>query len=174
MAAVAIAETLRDAGAEAFIKWPNDVQLNGRKLAGVLTELSAEADRVHFVILGIGVNLNATREDFPRELAEIATSLREGLGQHVPRSIFTAALFARLEEWLDRYLEEGFGPVGAAWKRLSSTLGQEVLVKTEKRELRGVAEDIDERGALLIRTPDGALERILAGDVEQVRPRVVR
>ncbi len=174
VAAVALCETLREAGGEAAIKWPNDVQIDGKKVAGILTELSAEPERVHFVVVGIGVNLNSQASEMPTELAEIATSVRDARGQRVPRALFTAALWTRLEEWLDRHAEEGFAPVREAWKRLSATLGQEVLVKAERRELRGVAEDIDEAGALLVRREDGKLERVLAGDVEQVRPKVKR
>lgn len=173
VAAVALAESLHEAGADARIKWPNDVQLGGRKVAGILTELSAEPERVHFVILGIGVNLNAGPEDFPPEVASTATSLSMALGRPVNRALFTASLWNRLEEWLDRHLEDGFEAVRLRWKELSSTLGQEVLVRTDRTELRGVAEDIDEAGALLVRTGEGALERVLAGDVEQLRPRVV-
>jgi BirA family biotin operon repressor/biotin-[acetyl-CoA-carboxylase] ligase len=170
VAAVALAETLIDAGAEARIKWPNDVQVDGRKIAGILTELSTEPDRVHFVIVGVGVNLNLARAEMPPELAEIATSLREARGEPVPRALFTAALWTRFEEWLDLHAEEGFKPVRSRWKELSCTLGAEVLVRAERSELRGIAEDIDESGALLVRTERG-LERVLAGDVEQVRAR---
>lgn len=169
VAAVALAETLCDAGVEATIKWPNDVQVGGKKIAGILTELSADTEKVHFVIVGIGVNLNCDASDLAPELREIATSLKLARGQRVLRALFTAALFTRFEAWLERHAAEGFGPVREAWRELSSTLGQEVLVKSEARELRGVAEDIDEAGALLIRKSDGTLERVLAGDVEQVR-----
>jgi BirA family transcriptional regulator, biotin operon repressor / biotin---[acetyl-CoA-carboxylase] ligase len=172
VAAVALAESLREAGAEAFIKWPNDVQLQGRKVAGILTELSAEPERVHFVILGLGVNLNLQPADLPPEVAPLATSLLHALGRPINRALFTASLWNRLEEWLDRHHETGFEPVRLRWKELSSTLGQEVLVRTDRTELRGVAEDIDEAGALLVRTGEGRLERVLAGDVEQLRPRV--
>jgi BirA family biotin operon repressor/biotin-[acetyl-CoA-carboxylase] ligase len=170
VAAVALAETLREAGANADIKWPNDVQLGGRKVAGILTELSADVERVQFVVVGLGVNLNASADDFPPEVAEVATSLKLARGSTVPRALFTAALFTRLEHWLDRWTGEGFGPVRDAWRRLSSILGKEVLVRSEQKELRGVAEDIDESGALLLRIGD-VVERVLAGDVEQVRAR---
>lgn len=169
--AVALAEAARDSGVQATIKWPNDVCFEGKKIAGILTELSADTERVHFVIVGVGVNLNAGRDDFPPELADQATSLRLARGSAVPRALFTAALWTRMELWLDRHAEEGFGPVREAWKGLSDTLGAEVLVRTERSELRGVAEDLDATGALLLRTPDGGLERVLVGDVEQVRPR---
>src|SRR5690606_30796939 len=76
VAAVALAETLRDAGVNAEIKWPNDVQVGGKKIAGILTELSADTEKVHFVIVGIGVNLNCDAGDFPPELRETATSLK--------------------------------------------------------------------------------------------------
>jgi BirA family transcriptional regulator, biotin operon repressor / biotin---[acetyl-CoA-carboxylase] ligase len=172
VAAVALTEVLREAGAEAFIKWPNDVQIDGRKVAGILTELSAEPERVHFVVLGVGVNLNAQPEHFPEELRATATSLALARGQRVPRALFTANLWTRLEEWLDLHLETGFDAVRQRWRELSSTLGQDVLVRTDRREFRGLAEDIDASGALLVRAEDGSTERVLAGDVERLRPRV--
>lgn len=170
VAAVALAETLRDSGVEASIKWPNDVQIGGKKVAGILTELSADVERVHFVVLGIGVNLNADATDFPPEVAEIATSVSQTRNSPVHRALFTAALLAKLEAWLDVWTESGFEPVRTAWKNLSSTLGQEVLVRAEQRELRGIAEDIDASGALLLKVGD-RIERVLSGDVEQVRSR---
>ena len=173
VAAVALTEVLREAGAEASIKWPNDVQIDGRKVAGILTELSAEPERVHFVVVGIGVNLNAQPEHFPEDLRATATSLAMARGQRVPRALLAASLWNRLEEWLDLHQEVGFDAVRQRWKELSSTLGQDVLVRTDRREFRGLAEDIDTSGALLVRTEDGSVERVLAGDVERLRPRVL-
>ncbi|HSP20358.1 MAG TPA: biotin--[acetyl-CoA-carboxylase] ligase [Myxococcaceae bacterium] len=171
LAAVAVAEALRGEGVEASIKWPNDLQVGGKKIAGILTELSAESDQVHFVVLGIGVNLNAEPSDFPPDVSRLATSVLRVLGRRVDRAAFVARLLKLLEQWLAIHETDGFGPVRARWRALSSTLGLEVLVKSERRELRGVAEDIDTDGALLLRTEDG-MERVLAGEVEQVRPRV--
>ncbi len=168
VAAVALAETLSDSGVDAKIKWPNDVLVNGRKAAGILTELSADVERVHFVILGIGVNLNVPRGDFPPELGEIATSVLAEKQAPVHRALFTAALLGKLERWLEQWADQGFAPVREAWKAASSTLGQEVLVRAEGRELRGVAEDIDEAGALVLNVA-GRRERVLSGDVEQLR-----
>lgn len=168
VAAVALAQAVRDAGVPATIKWPNDVLVEGKKVAGILTELSADTERVHFVVVGMGVNLNAEAEDFPPEVAPGATSLRLVRRGPVHRALFTAALFVRLEEWLDRWTSEGFEPVRSAWRRLSSTLGQSVKVRGEAQVQEGLAEDIDEHGALLLRTSTG-LVRVLAGDVENVR-----
>jgi BirA family transcriptional regulator, biotin operon repressor / biotin---[acetyl-CoA-carboxylase] ligase len=171
LTAVAVAETLREAGGHAYIKWPNDLLVEGRKIGGILTELSADPDVIQFVVIGVGVNLNARPSHFPPELTSVATSLAQVRGHEVPRALFTAALWTRLEHWLDLHQERGFRPIGEAWRALSETLGQDVLVRTERREFRGRAEDIDEVGALLVRTPDG-LERVVAGDVEQIRPRL--
>lgn len=170
VAAVALAETLNESGVDARIKWPNDVQVGDKKVAGILTELSADVERVHFVVLGLGVNLNSRPADYPPEVAELATSLSVERRSHVHRALLLAGLLLKLEHWLDRWAEEGFGPVREAWRKLASTLGQEVLVRAEQRELRGVAEDIDETGALLLRVGD-RVERVLSGDVEQVRSR---
>jgi BirA family biotin operon repressor/biotin-[acetyl-CoA-carboxylase] ligase len=168
--AVALCDALRAAGVEAGIKWPNDVLASGRKIAGILTELAAEPDRVHWVVLGAGVNVNARREDFPEELRDEATSILVERGQAAPRALFAAACFTALEGWLDRHAEDGFGPVRDAWRARSVTLGRAVTVLADGREVRGTAEDIDDAGALLVRT-DAGLERILAGDVTHLRPR---
>ena len=168
--AVALVETLIDSGVAATIKWPNGVQIEGKKVAGILTELSADVERVHFVILGLGVNLNAAPSDFPAELRELATSVSQSRPSPVHRALFTAALLGKLEAWFETWSEKGFGPVRDAWKRYTTMLGTEVLVRSEAKELRGVARDIDESGALLLETAGGT-ERILSGDVEQVRTR---
>lgn len=173
VAGVALAEILREAGADAKIKWPNDVHVRGKKIAGILTELSAEPDAIHFVVLGVGVNLNSGPEDLPPELRPQAISLAEARGARVPRALFAAALWTRLEEWLDRHAENGFGPVRETWKELSSTLGEQVRVKSD-REVRGRAVDLDEQGALLVKTEKGAVERIVAGDVEPLQARPER
>ncbi len=170
VASLALCDALRQAGVAAGIKWPNDVLASGRKIAGVLTELAAEPDRVHWVVLGVGVNVNARREDFPEELRDEATSVLIERGQPAPRALLAAACFTALEDWIDRHAEEGFGPVRDAWRERSVTLGREVVVRESGRELSGVAEDIDATGALLVRGPAG-LERVLAGDVTLVRPR---
>jgi BirA family biotin operon repressor/biotin-[acetyl-CoA-carboxylase] ligase len=168
VASLAACDACRQAGVEAGIKWPNDVLVDGRKVAGILTELSAEPDAVHWVVLGIGVNLNSGEDDFPDELRDVATSLAIERGQAVPRALFTAALLSTLEEWLDLHASEGFGPIREAWRARSFTLGREVRVDSDGAEVTGVAEDIDEVGALLVRTRSG-LSRVVAGDVHLVR-----
>ena len=170
VASLAVCDACRQAGVDAGIKWPNDVLVGGRKVAGILTELGAEPDEVHWMVVGIGVNLNAIREDFPEELRGQATSLALERGQPVPRALFAAALLALLEEWLDRHAEEGFQAVREAWRARSATLGREVRVEVDGAELTGVAEDLDETGALLVSRKGGRV-RVVAGDVRLLRAR---
>jgi BirA family biotin operon repressor/biotin-[acetyl-CoA-carboxylase] ligase len=167
VASVAACDACRKAGVEVGIKWPNDLLVGGRKVAGILTELSAEPDLVHWVVLGIGVNLNSGSGDFPAELRGLATSLSIERGQPVPRALFGAALLSELEQWLDRHAAEGFGPIREAWRERSVTLGREVRVEADGGEIAGVAEDIDESGALLVRGRSG-LVRVVSGDVRMV------
>jgi BirA family biotin operon repressor/biotin-[acetyl-CoA-carboxylase] ligase len=170
VASLAVCDALRRAGVEAGIKWPNDILVGGRKIAGILTELAAEPDQVHWVVVGVGVNVNAREEDFPPELRPLATSVILERGQAAPRSLFLAACLTLLEEWYDRHAEEGFEPIRAAWKERSVTLGREVMVQVEGREVVGLAEDLDDSGALLVRTATG-VERITSGDVALLRAR---
>ena len=170
VASLAVCDALRHAGVDAGIKWPNDLLASGKKIAGILTELAAEADRVHWVVIGVGVNVNAGPEDLPEELRGEATSVRIERGEPAPRALFAAACLTGLEAWLDRHAEEGFAPIRDAWRARSVTLGREVSVAAHGREVVGTAEDIDEAGALLIRGP-GGLERISAGDVTHLRAR---
>jgi BirA family biotin operon repressor/biotin-[acetyl-CoA-carboxylase] ligase len=167
---VAVCEAARELGAHgARIKWPNDVECKGRKLAGLLTELRAETERVRHAVLGVGFNVSLEAHDFPEELRAVATSLLIESGEKSPRPLVCARLLEHLEEWLSLHETEGFGPVRDRWRELSSTLGRRVRVEGEGNLLEGQAVDLDEDGALLVRGPDGAVVRIVAGDVEHCR-----
>jgi BirA family biotin operon repressor/biotin-[acetyl-CoA-carboxylase] ligase len=170
LASVALCEEARRAGVDASIKWPNDLVVNDRKLAGILTEMRAESERVRWVVMGIGLNVNAVPADFPEGIREQVTSIRTEQGHPHSRALFLTGFLAGLEQWLDRHATEGFEPVRNAWRQLSRTLGREVRVSGGEEELVGVAEDIDECGALLVRN-GAAITRVLAGDVEHVRAR---
>jgi BirA family transcriptional regulator, biotin operon repressor / biotin---[acetyl-CoA-carboxylase] ligase len=170
LASVAVCDALRQAGVAAVIKWPNDLLANDRKIGGILTEMASDLEHVSWAVVGIGVNVNAGEADFPEELRQAATSVLLERGTPAPRALFVAACLTALEDWLDRHEQEGFEPVRLAWRERSSTLGQEVTVQAEGRDISGRAEDIDAAGALLVRTRDG-VERILSGDVTHLRAR---
>ncbi len=167
VSALATARAVEEVGGRtAVVKWPNDVLLGGKKVAGLLNEMSAETEGIHFVILGIGVNLNMRTEQFPAELRYPATSVALETGTPVCRAAFARSLFRHLDSLYELYLEKGFTPIIRAWEALFELLGQEVEVDSQDRVLRGRVEGLDEDGALLLRLESGATERILAGDVK--------
>lgn len=169
LAAVAIVRAIRKAGMEVGIKWPNDILYQGKKLVGILTEMSAEMERIHFVIIGIGINVNLWRDDFPEELRDIATSLAMIKGQPLPRLPLFADILAELEALYLEVQAQGFAALFDEWRKYTVTLGQEVNVMGIHETFSGTAVDIDEDGALLIDTLQGR-RRVLAGDVS-IRPR---
>lgn len=164
VAGLAVAEAIRDSGPfEPRIKWPNDVLLDGRKVAGILTELEAEADRVRFVIVGIGVNLNATRADFPPELRTKATSLALASGAPVDRAAFTGRLLTRLDAAYAAFLDGGFAALRHRYEELHGLVGLAVTIDGTP-PLAGTVRGVDDGGALLVETA-GGIERVVSGEV---------
>jgi BirA family transcriptional regulator, biotin operon repressor / biotin---[acetyl-CoA-carboxylase] ligase len=162
-AGVAVAEALVQADVTAALKWPNDVLVDGKKVAGILTEMSSDPDRVHHVVIGIGVNLNGSA--FPDELAAIATSVALARGAPVPRAEFAALLCARLEHWCDQFVADGAAPVVAAWRQHARFFGKRVQVTAGRDRMEGIAEDLEEDGALRLRLDDGRALRVVAGEL---------
>ncbi|MBF1686134.1 MAG: biotin--[acetyl-CoA-carboxylase] ligase [Selenomonas sp.] len=170
MAAVAVARAMEHFGLRAAIKWPNDILHEGRKLVGILTEMSAEMDRVNYVVIGIGINVNIAREDFPEELRDTATSLMQMKGEPLARVAFLQELLRALDALYREVQSDGFAPVLAAWRTYAVTLGQTVrVIGPAGEEFEGVAADIDADGALFVDTATGR-RRVLAGDVS-IRPK---
>ena len=147
------------------VKWPNDILINGRKVAGVLTELAAEIDHVKHLILGIGVDVNLSASEFPVELKKIATSLKIESGRHLNRLDLAAAILRKLDADYQRIKSGRFAEVADEWEEQCITLGHRVRIHIGNREITGRAEALDDDGALLVRTEHGHLERIIGGDV---------
>jgi BirA family biotin operon repressor/biotin-[acetyl-CoA-carboxylase] ligase len=167
MAAVAAADAIQKyTGLDPRIKWPNDLLLRGRKVAGLLNEIHSEIDRVHFVILGIGINLNADEKTFPKEIRARATSLKTEMGRIVSRKDFLRGLLQELERWYEILEEHGGVPVLRAWRERARIKGKRVKVTSFGQTLTGLAMDIDSDGALILKLKNGEQKRILAGDVE--------
>jgi BirA family biotin operon repressor/biotin-[acetyl-CoA-carboxylase] ligase len=167
---VASATALRRAiashtGLKPEIKWPNDVLIHGKKVAGILTELSGELDTIRYAILGIGVDVNLNAGEFPPELRKLATSLKAELGKPVSRAELAVVVLRELDEDYARIVSGRFAAVADEWEAHCTTLGQEVVIRVADRQVRGRAESLGEDGALLLRTDHGHLERIIGGDV---------
>ena len=165
-AATALVRAIREqTGLAPEIKWPNDILIKGRKVAGVLTELSAELDHIKHLTLGIGVDVNLNASDFPAEFRKLATSLKLEAGRHLQRSDLAAAILRELDRDYDRIRRQEFESVADEWQRQCVTLGRRVSIHVGARVLLGHAESLDDDGALLLRTEHGRLERIIGGDV---------
>lgn len=147
------------------LKWPNDVIVAGKKAGGILTEMSAEIDRINYIVIGIGINVNTRRAHFPEEIAGIATSLREECGKEVSRVKLVQEILAQLESLYQDFQLSGFEPIRVRWKALSNTIGARVSISSGGKEVKGEAIDIDGDGALILRKTNGVLERVIAGDV---------
>ena len=175
MAAVATAEAIEKcSGLQPLIKWPNDILLKGRKVAGLLNEIRSETDRIHFVILGIGVNLNIDEKMFPKEVRSIATSLKRERGEAVLRKEFLQHLLKELERWYKILLKEGGDAVLMAWRKRAEIKGRQVKVTSFGETLTGIAVDVDSSGSLILKTENEERKRVVAGDVEyQERSRIV-
>jgi BirA family biotin operon repressor/biotin-[acetyl-CoA-carboxylase] ligase len=150
------------AGTRPSLKWPNDLLLDGKKLAGVLTELGFAGDKLAWAVVGVGLNVNADFAGQP-DLANTATSLSMAVGQPVSRLRLLRAYLAGVEARY-RALRAGQSPHGE-WAARLATLGQAVTVHAPDGVYQGIAEGVDEAGALLLRRPSGEVVRILAGDV---------
>jgi BirA family biotin operon repressor/biotin-[acetyl-CoA-carboxylase] ligase len=167
---VASAAALRNAieshtGLKAEIKWPNDILISGKKVAGILTELSAELDRIKYILVGVGVDVNLNPSDFPPELRTQATSLKIELGKPIVRVELAAAILRELDREYARILVGEFSAVADEWEKHCTTIGQRLVIHLGDRRICGRAESLGEDGALLLRTDHGHLERIVAGDV---------
>ncbi|TEU01069.1 MAG: biotin--[acetyl-CoA-carboxylase] ligase [Dehalococcoidia bacterium] len=163
VAPLAMAEALEDAaGLTCRIKWPNDILVGGRKIAGVLIETDLAGEAVKYALVGMGVNVNFDPAAVP-EIADIATSVRRELGRDGSREEVLAALLNAFET---RYTEAQEGDAAfRAWRSRLETLGQRVRATLAERVEEGVAEDVDAEGSLIIRRDDGSLVTVEAGDV---------
>jgi BirA family biotin operon repressor/biotin-[acetyl-CoA-carboxylase] ligase len=167
MAAVAMADAIQKfSGLLPLIKWPNDILLRDRKAAGLLNEIHSEMDRIHFVILGIGVNLNMDEKMFSKEIRAIATSLKIEMGQKVSRKAFLQFFLQELEKWYSIFLEEGGAVILKAWRDRAHIKGRQVKVTSFGETVEGIAIDVDSDGALILETEDGKQKRVVAGDIE--------
>jgi BirA family biotin operon repressor/biotin-[acetyl-CoA-carboxylase] ligase len=153
--ALAVADTLRDFGIEAWIKWPNDVWIGNRKISGILTEVKGD-----FAIMGIGLNVN---NEIPEGLKETAISIREVIGSFLPLEDILRGILRHLDHWYSSFLRDPNLVVEEVKKR-TIIIGKSVRVITEEKAIEGKVLDILSDGALILESPEGPI-RILYGDV---------
>ncbi len=168
LSAVAVAEAVEAVSPRRpAVKWPNDILIDSRKVAGILMEMDSEADRINFVIAGIGVNVNMKESMLPDSVRPIAASLAEKSGGEVDRIGFVRSLYSSIEKWYKIYSRDGFTPILSAWKSYFDAEGKPIKVNCFNRSISGICAGVDESGALLVRNSDGAIVRIISGDAER-------
>jgi BirA family biotin operon repressor/biotin-[acetyl-CoA-carboxylase] ligase len=164
--AVALARSLESMG-PVCIKWPNDIYLGNKKIAGILLEMSGEIDSADYLITGIGLNLNVKQEDFPMSVARGATSLMEEAGRSISANAMLGKILQQLNRYYQEFLDTGFSRIRLEFKSLCMHIGKEVEIQQGGRMIRGVNSDIGEMGDLVIDSPDGRFN-ISTGDVRLI------
>jgi len=166
LSAVSICEAIKKVvDLDAQIKWPNDVFIHNKKVAGILTEMNAEVDKVNFVVTGIGLNVNNDK----KSLIAQATSLKEQAGASVNRILLLQELLRRIENNYFLLEDKGSQVIVDKWRNFSFTLGRRVKVYCQNKHIEGSAVDIDNDGGLLIRKDSGLMQKVSSGDVMHCR-----
>ena len=151
-------------GVSAGIKWPNDVVITGRKLCGILTEMSAEVRQVNYIVIGVGINANLT--SFPEEIREIATSLKLEMGRDINRAELIARVMTEFERLYAEFEAQGdLGAVMQEYNELCLNAGSKVRVLDPNGEYTGTSRGINSMGELLVETEDGQMQEVYAGEV---------
>lgn len=166
LSALSVAEAIKEElGLNSLIKWPNDVLINGGKVCGILTEMNGEADKVNFVVVGIGININTSKDILPKE----ATSIAVELGKEISRIEFTKLIFRSLDKYYN-YFKNGRGSdIIKRYKDMAMFLDKKIQVTSHNNKIEGYAVDVDIDGALILKLGSGAKQRVLAGDVSVFR-----
>ena len=165
VAAMAVDEAIRTVtGIDTGIKWPNDIVTDGRKLCGILTEMSTDVDSIQHVVVGIGINANTA--EFPEEISATATSLKIACGSEVNRAALVAEVMLAWEHYYEIFLRtlDLSGMKDEYNKRLVNT-GREVRVLAVKGEYTGISKGINDTGELLVELPDGEIREVMSGEV---------
>lgn len=167
---VVVAETIREVtGLKAGIKWPNDIVINGKKVCGILAESSLSSGTPLYVIIGFGINVNLDPEELPPDCSATSTSLKAELGHSISRLLLIKRFVSIWNERYQYFLANGPDEMRQKWINNNVTLGREVLISRGEELVSGVAMDISENGALLVKTSDGNICEYMAGDVTMVK-----
>jgi BirA family transcriptional regulator, biotin operon repressor / biotin---[acetyl-CoA-carboxylase] ligase len=167
-AAVALTRAFRKEGIDAGIKWPNDIYLNEKKLAGILTEMQAEQDCIHHIVLGIGINVNQAETDLPPDIRDKATSLHIETQKEWKRQELIHLIWKELESVYALYTTAGFASIREEWMQLASRLGRRVKVTTPTAVFEAVFQGIGEEGELILEKTDGVTQRIYSAELEWI------
>jgi len=146
------------------LKWPNDVQIQGKKVCGILAEMRTSGHGIDYIVVGIGINVNIRKTEFDNAFRDLATSLREETGQVTSRLDLAVSLYEHFESCYTLYLAEGFAPLKERWLKYARIVGEQIQVIFRDEVQSGEVAGLDDSGALLLRGDDGQVRRVIAGD----------
>lgn len=164
VAALAVTQTVRSYSVPACIKWPNDVIVDGKKIAGILLEAETSGTTTSYVIVGIGLNLNTNLAQLSLDVRQRSTSLRKEHGSSIEYYEFLNTLFLQFDRYYQLFSAGKFEQITEEWKQHSDTLGKTVYLETTGDIIQGTAVDVDQSGFLLVKTPEGKTIRVTSGD----------
>ena len=166
MAAVAVAQVMNRFNLKPEIKWPNDIMFDGRKIVGILTEMTGEIGRIGYIVIGVGINVNISRDEFPEEIRDVAASLSEMTGEEMSRVPIFRAVLEEFDKLYREVNDNGFDEILKLWRKYNVTLGKKVRVISAGNgdSFEGIAVDLNEDGALVVETANGR-QAVYAGDV---------
>lgn len=164
--AAAVALACNEMGIDAYIKWPNDIILNNRKVCGILTEMSAELNKINYVVMGIGINVNIEAEDFPDEIKPIATSFKGEYNKKFSRQELCGRILNHFEKLYNSFCEDGNASDALeVCREKSIVLGREINIIQNNTATRVKALDIDSEGELIVEYADGKANKVISGEV---------
>lgn len=163
-AALVVAKTIESYGLHPTIKWPNDVRVNGKKIAGILLESEINGNTLTYVIVGIGVNVNIDSRLLSDDIRLRSTSLKTEIGATVEYFEFLGRFFREFDEFYHRFMKQQYDKIIEEWKSYSDTLGKVIRIQTSVSSIQGTAIAVDQSGFLLLRTEKGDIQKILSGD----------
>jgi BirA family biotin operon repressor/biotin-[acetyl-CoA-carboxylase] ligase len=170
MTGVAVAEILEKYYiGKLSLKWPNDVHLNGKKVCGILSQAKITQSHIDFIILGIGINVNISYEQFPADIRDIATSLTIEGDRNFSRQELIISLYENLTKWYKNLKCNGFDEIKEKWLSMTPMIGCNIQVMFQEQVIRGKALDMDENGSLIILNSDGKKIKISAGDATIIK-----
>lgn len=163
--ALSVSKALRElTGLTIQIKWPNDIVINGKKLCGILTEMSAEVDYIHSIVIGVGINVNTT--DFPEELMQTATSFYLETGKMMNRSEIITEILLAFEQYYDTFIKSGdLSLLREEYNNNLINKNREVKIIQGKEAFTGISKGIEDNGELIVQKEDGTVVNVLSGEV---------
>lgn len=170
LAGVAVAEVLDSYCPDRIeLKWPNDVMIEGKKVCGILSQMKTAASEVDFIVLGMGINVNISYSQFPKEICNLATSLAMETGREISRQELIISLYENLAKWYKQLMKDGFGLIKEKWLSISPMIGEPVQVMFREEVVSGKAIGLDEDGSLILIAAGDKEFKVSAGDATIVK-----